>query len=392
MKVVLAEKPSVARDLDSFLKAGSSLDGYFEGGGYQVTWALGHLVGLKEPADYDPALKKWSLDTLPFVPETFELKLRGDRRARDQFAVVKRLFKVADELICATDAGREGELIFRYILALTGCAHKPAQRLWLSSLTPQAIRTAFQSMRSLADYDNLYAAAKCRSEADWIVGLNATRNYTVRYGSAGILWSLGRVQTPVLAMIVGRDDEIRTFKPQPFWELMTNYRKTCFRHSGDRFDKQQAAQALLDRVQNHPFVIQQVDSKPEKSLPPQLYDLTELQRDMNRRFGMSAADTLQSAQALYESKLISYPRTDSRYLSTDMKRELPGILRKLQSLKPHEIGKLDLDALSFSGRIVNNKKVTCRPLRMVLWYFCMTQTSCGWQRLTEGCGTLTTPN
>jgi len=358
VKVVLAEKPSVARDLASFLKAHSRLDGYFEGGSNQVTWALGHLVGLKEPADYDPALKKWSLDRLPFVPETFELKLRGDQRARDQFAVVKRLFKAADELICATDAGREGELIFRYILVVTGCTHKPAQRLWLSSLTPQAIRTAFQSMRPLADYDNLYAAAKCRSEADWIVGLNATRNYTLRFGSAGILLSLGRVQTPVLAMIVRRDDEIQTFKPQPFWELMTNYRKTCFRHSGDRFDKQQDAQALLDRVQGQAFFIQQVDNKPEKSFPPQLYDLTELQRDMNRRYGMSAADTLRSAQALYERKLITYPRSDSRYLSTAMKKEVPGILRKLQVFKAHEIGKLDLESLSFNGRIVNNKKVT----------------------------------
>lgn len=358
MKVVLAEKPSVARDLASFLRASSRRDGYFEGSGYQVTWALGHLAELKEPADYDPALKKWSLETLPFVPETFELKLRGDKRARQQFAVVKRLFKAADELICATDAGREGELIFRYILTLAGCTHKPSQRLWLSSLTPQAIRTAFRSMRSLADYDNLYAAAKCRSEADWIVGLNATRNYTVRFGSAGILWSLGRVQTPVLAMIVRRDDEIRTFKPQSFWELMTNYRETCFRHSGDRFEKQPDAQAVMERVRNHPFVIRRVDSKPEKSLPPQLYDLTELQRDMNRRFGMSAADTLQSAQSLYEGKLITYPRTDSRYLSTDMKKEVPGILRSLQSLKPREIGKLDLQALSFSGRIVNNQKVT----------------------------------
>jgi DNA topoisomerase-3 len=340
VKVVLAEKPSVARDLASFLKADSRHDGYFQGGGYQVTWALGHLVGLKEPGDYDRALKKWSLDTLPFVPQTFELKLRGDKRARDQFTVVKRLLKSADQLICATDAGREGELIFRYILELAGCTHKSAQRLWLNSLTPQAIRQAFRSMQPLADYDNLYAAAKCRSESDWIVGLNATRNYTVRFGSAGILLSLGRVQTPVLAMIVHRDDEIQTFKPQPFWELMTTYRKTCFRHSGDRFDKQQDAQTLLDHVQSHAFVIQQVDSKPEKSLPPQLYDLTELQRDMNRRFGISAADTLQSAQALYERKLITYPRSDSRYLSTDMKAEVPGILRRLRSFKPDEIGKL----------------------------------------------------
>ncbi|MEO8497005.1 MAG: DNA topoisomerase, partial [Planctomycetota bacterium] len=288
----------------------------------------------------------------------FELKPRGDKGAQQQFAVVKRLLRAADELICATDAGREGELIFRYILTLAGCTKKPAQRLWLSSLTPQAIQAAFRSLRPLADYDNLYAAAKCRSEADWIVGLNATRNYTVRYGAAGILWSLGRVQTPVLAMIVRRDDEIRTFKPQPYWELMTNYRQTCFRYLGDRFDKQQDAEALLNRVSNHPLVIQKVESKPEKSLPPQLYDLTELQRDMNRRFGISAADTLLSAQSLYESKLITYPRTDSRYLTTDMKKEVPGIFLQLQSAKPNEVSKLDLGSLPFSGRIVNNQKVT----------------------------------
>ena len=358
MKVVLAEKPSVARDLAAFLKANARREGYFEGSGYQVTWAFGHLVELKEPADYDPALKKWSLDTLPFIPQEFELKLRGDKGARQQYAVVKRLFRAADGLICATDAGREGELIFRYILTLAGCTRKPAQRLWLSSLTPQAIQAAFRSLRPLADYDNLYAAARCRSEADWIVGLNATRNYTVRYGAAGILWSLGRVQTPVLAMIVRRDDEIRTFKPQPFWELRTNYRQVCFRYAGDRFDKQQEAQAILDRVISHPLEIRNVERQPEKSLPPQLYDLTELQRDMNRRFGMSAATTLQNAQSLYEGKLITYPRTDSRYLTTDMKKEVPGIFRDLQSLKPHEVSKLDLQALPFNGRIVNNQKVT----------------------------------
>jgi DNA topoisomerase III len=357
VKVILAEKPSVARELAAFLKATSRRDGYFEGNGYQVTWALGHLVELKEPADYDPSLKTWSLGTLPFIPDEFELKLRDDQGTTQQFAIVKRLFRAADGLICATDAGREGELIFRYILTHTGCARKPTQRLWLSSLTPQAIQSAFRSLRPLADYDNLYAAAKCRSEADWIVGLNATRNYTLRYGTAGILWSLGRVQTPVLAMIVRRDDEIRTFKPQPFWELLTNYRKVCFRFTGDRFDKQMEAQAVLNRVSKHPLVIQKIERRPEKSLPPQLFDLTELQRDMNRRFGISAASTLQSAQSLYEAKLITYPRTDSRYLSTDMQKEVPGILRQLQSIKPNEISKLDLNALPFNGRIVNNQKV-----------------------------------
>ena len=357
MKVILAEKPSVARELAAFLKATSRRDGYFEGNGYQVTWALGHLVELKEPADYHPSLKTWSLDTLPFIPNEFELKLRDDKGTKQQFGIVKRLFRAADGLICATDAGREGELIFRYILSLTGCTRKPTQRLWLSSLTPQAIQSAFRSIRPLAEYDNLYAAAKCRSEADWIVGLNATRNYTLRYGTGGILWSLGRVQTPVLAMIVRRDDEIRTFKTHPFWELTTNYRKVCFRYTGDRFDKQEDAQALLNRVSKYPLVIQKIERKPEKSLPPQLFDLTELQRDMNRRFGISAASTLQSAQALYEAKLITYPRTDSCYLTTDMQKEVPGIFHQLQSIKSVEVSKLDLKALPFNGRIVNNQKV-----------------------------------
>ncbi len=357
MKVILAEKPSVARELAAFLKATSRRDGYFEGNGYQVTWALGHLVELKEPADYDPSLKTWSLGTLPFIPDEFELKLRDEKGTKQQFGIVKRLFRASDGLICATDAGREGELIFRYILTLTGCTRKPTQRLWLSSLTPQAIQSAFRSLRPLADYDNLYAAAKCRSEADWIVGLNATRNYTLRFGTAGILWSLGRVQTPVLAMIVRRDDEIRTFKPQPFWELMTNHRNVCFRYTGDRFDKQIEAQALLNRASKHPLVIQKIERKPEQSLPPQLFDLTELQRDMNRRYGMSAANTLQSAQSLYEAKLITYPRTDSCYLTSDMQKEVPGILRELQSIKPNEVSKLDLKALPFNGRIVNNQKV-----------------------------------
>jgi DNA topoisomerase-3 len=227
---VLAEKPSVARELAAFLGAGSRRDGYFEGKGYQVTWALGHLVTLKEPQDYDPSLKKWSLATLPFIPDHFELKLLDEKGARQRFAVIKRLFRAADDLICATDAGREGELIFRYILELTGATTKPARRLWLNSLTADAIRDAFRRLRPLADYDALYAAARCRNQADWVVGLNATRYYTVRHREAGgRLWSVGRVQTPVLAMIVRRDDEIRAFTPEPFWELLTLYRKVTFK-------------------------------------------------------------------------------------------------------------------------------------------------------------------
>ncbi len=358
MKVVLAEKPSVAREIAAVLGADARRDGYFEGRGYQVTWALGHLATLKEPEDYDPALKPWSLATLPIVPERFGLKLIDNGGARKQFGVIKRLFRAADELIGATDAGREGELIFRYILELTGCVGKPARRLWLSSLTEAAIRDAFRRLRPLADYDALYAAARCRSEADWIVGLNATRYFTVRHGARGLLWSAGRVQTPLLALIVRRDDEIRTFRPEPFWELVTQYRGTTFKFTGDRFWKEEEGQELLRHVQGHDFIVRDITLKQERIPPPLLYDLTELQRDMNRRYGMSADATLKAAQALYESKLISYPRTDSRYLGTDMKPEIPRILRDLQRLRPVEIGKLDLDALAFTGSIISDRKVT----------------------------------
>jgi DNA topoisomerase III len=358
MKVVIAEKPSVARELASFLGATSRREGYFEGQGYQVTWALGHLATLMEPEDYDPGLKKWSLPPLPFVPERFGLKPIAESRSRKQLAVVRRLFRSADELICATDAGREGELIFRYIQELVGCTKKPARRLWLSSLTESAIRDAFRRLRPLSDYDALYAAARCRSEADWVVGLNATRYYTVSHGAGGILWSVGRVQTPVLAMIVRRDDDIRTFKPEPFWELLTRYREVNFKFTGDRFTREANAQGLLQRVVDRPFTIIGIERKPERIQPPQLHDLTALQRDMNGRFGMSADATLKAAQSLYESKLISYPRTDSRYLGSDMRSQVPGILADLKPLKSVEIGKLNLQSLAFSGRIINDAKVS----------------------------------
>jgi DNA topoisomerase III len=357
MKVILAEKPSVAREIAQFLHAGARHDGYFQGNGYQVTWAYGHLVTLKDPDEYDPAWKKWSLDTLPILPERFELKTVEDKLSRKQFSIVKQLFRAADEIICATDAGREGELIFRYIQTLTGCAKKPFSRLWLSSLTAKAIREAFAKLRPGRDYDPLYAAARCRSEADWIVGMNGTRNYTVRFGGSGLLWSVGRVQTPVLAMIVRRDDQIRTFRPEPFWELLTRYRQTQFRFTGERFGDEAEAQKLLQQVLGQPFTITKIETRRERSQPPQLYDLTELQREMNRRFGLSAAATLQAAQALYEAKLITYPRTDSRYLSKDVQGEVPQILENLRPLRPDDIGRLDLDALRFTSRIVNDRKV-----------------------------------
>ena len=319
MNVVVAEKPSVARDLAKVLGANQRKEGYLEGNGWQITWALGHLATLKTPDEYDPALKRWSLERLPFVPERFELKAvdeGGDRKA--QLERVAGLCRDADTLVCATDAGREGELIFRYILEYAGCPDKPHKRLWLSSLTEQAIQQGFDKLREGADYENLHAAARSRSEADWIVGLNATRAYTVRYGGGSVLWSLGRVQTPVLALIAQRDDEIRVFDARPFWELRTKYRGARFRFTGERFREQPPAQELLDKVTDEPLTIERVEKKQESLPPPLLYDLTQLQRDMNQRHGMSAARTLAVAQELYEKKLLTYPRTDSRHLSLDM--------------------------------------------------------------------------
>ncbi|MBM82656.1 MAG: DNA topoisomerase III [Planctomycetaceae bacterium] len=358
MKVVLAEKPSVAREIAAFLGANSRRDGYLEGSGYQVTWAFGHLVTLKEPDEYDASLKKWTLEDLPFIPEHFELKLIKDKRSKAQFSIVKGLLKSASEIICATDAGREGELIYRYIVKLSGCERKPASRLWLSSLTRQAISDAFKKLKPIGDFTNLYDAARCRSESDWIVGLNSTRNFTVRFGKPGLLWSVGRVQTPVLSMIVERDDEISVFRSEKFWELITTYREATFRHTGDRFLAQDDGEKILEQVRGHALVIQSVRKKRERSLPPLLHDLTELQREMNRRFGMPAAKTLQVAQSLYEKKLLTYPRTDSRYLTRDMKSDVRDALSKLAKIKATEISKLDLGKLNFSARIINDKKVS----------------------------------
>ena len=335
MNVVVAEKPSVARDLAKVLGANQRKQGYIEGNGWQVTWALGHLATLKTPDEYDPALKRWSLERLPFVPEQFELKAideQGDRKA--QLDRVAQLCREAEELVCATDAGREGELIFRYILEYAGCPGRPHKRLWLSSLTEAAIKRGFEALRDGADYENLHAAARSRSEADWIVGLNATRAYTVRYGAGSVLWSLGRVQTPVLAMIAQKDDEIRCFDARPFWELRTRYRGARFKYTGDRFRERQPAQELLEKITGELLAIERIDKKKESQPPPLLYDLTQLQRDMNLRHGMSAARTLAVAQELYEKKVLTYPRTDSRHLSLDMVDTVRTTLGQLRPWNP----------------------------------------------------------
>jgi DNA topoisomerase-3 len=358
MIVVLAEKPSVARDIAQVLGARSRRDGYLEGNGYIVTWAFGHLVQLAEPDDYDSRYKRWSVEDLPIVPDSFKLKISSGNGVKKQFQIIKQHFKSADSIICATDAGREGELIFRYIQQMCQCQRKPCQRLWISSLTDTAIREGLNNLRPLKDFDRLAAAARCRSQADWIVGLNATRGYTVKHSHGRGVLSIGRVQTPVLSMIVQRDETIQNFNPEDYWELWTVYRDVRFKHKADRFKKEADAQSLLDKVESSPFCIQQIDEKKASLPPPQLFDLTELQRTMNRLHGFPAKRSLEIAQSLYERKAISYPRTDSRYLSDDIYPECSKILKQLSSIRPEEIAQVNLSSLPKSKRFFNSGKVT----------------------------------
>jgi DNA topoisomerase-3 len=358
MKVILTEKPSVARDIAKCLSINNKRDGYFEGNGYQITWAFGHLVELNEPDDYDKAWKRWSLEALPIIPEHFGLKARGDAPAQKQLNIIKHLFKAADEIICATDAGREGELIFRYILSWAGCLQKPFKRLWISSLTDDSIRKGFAALQTGHAYDGLYRAAKCRSESDWIVGLNATRLYTLKFGGQGSLWTIGRVQTPVLALIVQKDLEIAAFQPKDFWELHTLYREADFQYVGGRFDQKTGAESLLSQIEGRDFLVTSVKGKRESLNPPLLYDLTDLQKDMSIRHGLTADQTLTCTQQLYEKKHVTYPRTDSRCLTSDMKPGMELLLTKLRANFEQQIEPLNLDKLNLSSRIFNDAKVT----------------------------------
>jgi len=357
MRVILAEKPSVARDIARCIGATIKHKGYIDGNGWAVTWAFGHLVELVEPDKYDPALKNWSLAPLPFIPNPFKLRVSRRKGVSEQFKIIQNLFKKADSIVCATDAGREGELIFRYIQEKTGVLGKPAQRLWINSLTDSAIKSGFGKLQPLSAYDNLAAAAKCRSEADWIIGLNSTRAYTVRFSHGQGVLSIGRVQTPVLAMIVKREREIRDFKPEPFWELKTKYRDVIFKHQHGKFKKPEEPQQILQQITNQPFTITDCKDKSISQPPPLLFDLTELQRTMNRMTGMPAGKTLLVAQSLYEKKYISYPRTDSKYLSDDIFPQCQSTLTKLGKKYSSEVNGV-ISPLKRSKRFFNNGKVS----------------------------------
>ncbi|AOT69744.1 DNA topoisomerase III [Geosporobacter ferrireducens] len=361
-KLVIAEKPSVARDIAKVLGAKTKGEGYLEGNGYVVTWAIGHLVALCDPEEYDLKYKRWDMRTLPVIPE--EMKLKPIKRTYQQYKIIKTLLadKDVSMLICATDAGREGELIFRYIYSLARCS-KPVKRLWISSLTDEAIKEGFENLKDGKDYDALYLSAKCRSESDWLVGINATRAYTVKYNS---LLTIGRVQTPTLAILVKREKEIEAFIPQAYWELngdFGSYKGIWIdkENKESRIDSREKAEALAKKVLNQSGFVKDIESKKIVKKPPLLYDLTELQRDANKRYGYTAERTLTIAQGLYEKrKVITYPRTDSKYLSKDL---IKGLQKKIENLRDGQYKEfceylLKLEKLPISKKIVDDSKVS----------------------------------
>ena len=325
MIVCIAEKPSVARDIARILGATTSKDGYMEGNGYQVTWTFGHLCELKEPNDYQPNWRYWTLAALPMVPARFGIKLIPNEGIEKQFNIISKLYAEADEIINCGDAGQEGELIQRWVMQM---AHVkcPVKRLWISSMTDEAIKEGFQNLKPQESYESLYLAGLCRAIGDWMLGMNATRLYTLMYGLNHQVLSIGRVQTPTLALIVQRQKEIDNFKPEPYWILSTIYRNTLFTAAAGRFNSEEEGRQAFTLIEGRPFTVKSVEKKQGKEAPRQLYDLTSLQVDCNRKFGFSAELTLNLIQGLYEKKLTTYPRVDTQYLSDDIYAKCPSIL------------------------------------------------------------------
>ena len=332
MIVCIAEKPSVARDIARIIGANSSHDGYMEGNGYQVTWTFGHLCTLKEPGDYTPAWKPWALTQLPMVPPRFGIKLIDDNGIKKQFAIIERLMQAADGIVNCGDAGQEGELIQRWVMqkAQATC---PVKRLWISSMTDEAIREGFANLKDQGDYQPLYLAGLSRAIGDWLLGMNATRLYTLKYGQNRQVLSIGRVQTPTLALIVNRQKEIENFKPEPYWVLATVYRDTTFTATKGKFTSKEEGEKAFATIEGKPFTVTKVEKKEGKEQPPQLYDLTSLQVDCNRKFSYSAEMTLNIIQSLYEKKFTTYPRVDTQYLSDDIYPKCPQTLNGLYQTK-----------------------------------------------------------
>ena len=356
MIVCIAEKPSVARDIAAVLGARTRRDGYVEGNGYCVTWTFGHLCTLKEPQDYRPEWRAWSLSALPMVPPRFGIKLIDDEGIGRQFGIIASLVSKAEMVINCGDAGQEGELIQRWVMQKAGC-RCPVKRLWISSLTEEAIAEGFRSLRDEADLQPLYEAGLSRAIGDWILGMNATRLYTLKYASQRQVLSIGRVQTPTLALIVRRQQEIETFVPEQYWELKTAYRDTVFASDKGRFKSRAEAEAAMEAVSGQDFTVTGVTGKRGTEAPPRLFDLTSLQVECNKRFALSADDTLKAIQSLYEKKLTSYPRVDTTYLSDDIYPKVPAIL---DGLKAYDrlTAPLKGKKLPRTKKVFDNAKVT----------------------------------
>jgi DNA topoisomerase III len=332
MILCIAEKPSVARDIASILGANQKKDGYFEGNGYAVSWTIGHLCTLKEPHDYNPNHKSWSLYDLPLIPDKFGIKLIENPGQMRQFKVIEQLVSLCTEVINCGDAGQEGELIQRWVLHLAKC-NKPIKRLWISSLTDEAIKDGFQNLKLASDYNRLYAAGNARAVGDWLLGINATRLYTMKFGQSKQVLSIGRVQTPTLNIIVTRHKEIEAFNSAEFFELHTIYRGVDFSFAQGRIDKEDRAKKGLEVITGQPFTVTNFDQKEGKEGNPKLFDLTSLQVEANRKHGYTSEDTLNLVQNLYEKKVVSYPRVDTNYLTDDLHPKIPKILEGLLHFK-----------------------------------------------------------
>lgn len=356
MKVCITEKPSVAADIAKILGATVRRDGYYEGAGWAVTWTFGHLCCLKEPHDYSPSWKRWSLGVLPMIPPSFGIKLIDVASYKRQFAVIESLVSQAEEVVNCGDAGQEGELIQRWVMqkASVKC---PVRRLWISSLTDESIREGFAHLRPQSDFDNLYFAGLSRAIGDWLLGMNATRLYTLKYsGQSGVL-SVGRVQTPTLALIVGRQLEIDNFKPEDYWELKTLYRDVTFSATSGRFSSEEEGEATLRRVAEAPLTVTDVTEKTGREAPPRLFDLTSLQVECNKKWGWTAEEALRLIQSLYEKKVTTYPRVDTTYLSEDIYAKVPDILRRMTPYAPLTAPVLAA-RIPKPKRIFDNSKVT----------------------------------
>lgn len=356
MKVCIAEKPSVAKEIAQVIGATSRKDGYFEGNGYQVTWTFGHFCTLLPPEDYHTHWKKWDLNTLPMLPEKFETKIMNDSGVKKQYGVIKKLFSNASVVINCGDAGQEGELIQRWVINQAKYKGE-VKRLWISSLTTEAIKVGFNKLMPASEFDNLYYAGSSRAIGDWLLGMNATRLYTMKYGGFKQVLSIGRVQTPTLAMIVQRHYEILHFKPSPYWELQTVYRDTIFKHVEGKFEQKQKGEAILEKISDVKLTITNIDKKEGKEYAPKLFDLTSLQVFCNNRYGFSADMTLKIVQKLYEMKAVSYPRVDTTFLPTDIYPKVKGILSGLKQYSTL-VAPLMQSKIRRSTKVFNDKKVT----------------------------------